>query len=124
MTIHQEVIKAHIERTFLAQKIALYWPQETEGLTAKQVERALQGLMKEGLVDGVIQLFGDEGHLCWSGSPEMYAKIRPFRCEDLDCGHEHYDLPKKRKPTYYTISKTWREKLEGVIRGLRRARRK
>lgn len=109
----KDFIKAHIERTFLARKIALFWPNELEHLSAQQVERALQALMKEGLLNGVVQLYGDEGHLCWSGSPEMYAKLKPFECMDLECEHEHDEIPQK-KPDYYTISKPWREKLDAL----------
>lgn len=106
-------VKAHIARGYLNTGLALFWPKALDHLTAEEVEKALGALMKEGTLEGVIQLFGDEGHLCWSGSPKMYARIQSFTCDDLDCRQRH-DPPKKMKPDYYKISRSWKEKLDAL----------
>ncbi len=32
-----------------------------------------------------IQVVSGEGHCCWEGTPEQFAKLEPFICPELDC---------------------------------------
>lgn len=36
-----------------------------------------------------IKVHSGDGHLCWEGTPEMFAGLEPFTCPDLDCNEPY-----------------------------------
>lgn len=102
-SVFKERIVSGIKVQFNGLGTRVFYPASFRDICSEEQALAvLMQLHREGELEARAQIYCPEGELCWEGTPEQVAALKPFRCSECD---QEIEDPKEVSALYFAIPK-------------------
>lgn len=103
-------IEERIRTAFIEQAVAIFWPEQfapEDFGNRDEVLESLGELARDGKLEPRVQIRSSENHTCWEGTPDEFAQLDHFSCQDVDCGEPFDAASGSYTVVYFKVSTVW-----------------